>query len=93
MREADIEKAACQWAKENGWITYKFTSPNYRSVPDRIFIKAGTAVFVEFKRPGGALTSGQEREIRKLQLAGMLVQVVWSVEAAIEFLERHDAEA
>lgn len=93
MLEKDIEAAAVKWAKDNGWITYKFTSPNYRSVPDRIFLKGGVTAFIEFKRPGGKLTSGQEREIHKLELAGMLVHVAWSVGEAIGFLENVDPES
>ena len=78
--EKDIEKKACEWAKSQGWLTYKFTSPNRRSVPDRIFVKQGHVIFIEFKRPGGRLTSGQEREIEKLVDHGAEVHVAYSVE-------------
>ena len=78
--EKDIERKACQWAKSQGWLVYKFTSPNYRSVPDRMFLKHGTTVFLEFKRPGGKLTEGQRREIQKLNEAGFIAEVVYSVE-------------
>ena len=84
--EAQIEAAACQWAKEQGWLAYKFTSPARRSVPDRLFIKDGRVVFIEFKRPGGKLTEGQEREIDRLRKAGVEVCVCYSVQEAKEVL-------
>jgi hypothetical protein len=85
--EAQIEAAACRWAIDNGWLSYKFTSPARRSVPDRMFIKESRVVFVEFKRPGGKLTEGQEREIKRLQDAWAEVHVCWSVQEAKEVLQ------
>ena len=84
--EAQIEAAACRWAKEQGWYVAKFTIPARRSVPDRIFIKDGRVVFVEMKRPGGKLTEGQAREIERLQNAGAEVFVCFSVQEAKEAL-------
>lgn len=84
--EKDIERKACDWAKAEGWLVYKFTSPARRSVPDRLFIKDGRAVFIEFKRPGGKLTEGQHRELQRLQSAGMDAEVAYSVEDAKWFL-------
>ena len=84
--EAQIEAAACRWAKEQGWLVYKFTSPARRSVPDRMFIQGGHTVFIEFKRPGGKLTEGQVREIKRLQNAGASVHVCYSVQEAKEVL-------
>ena len=84
--EAQIEAAACRWAIDNGWLSYKFTSPARRSVPDRMFIKEGRVVYVEFKRPGGRLTEGQEREIKKLREAGAEVHVCFSVQDVKEAL-------
>ena len=77
--EAKIEDAACKWAVGQGWLAMKFTSPARRSVPDRIFIRDGQVVFVEFKTPKGVLTSGQEREIARLRGKGATVYVCRSV--------------
>ena len=82
MLEKDIERKACEWARANGWLAFKFTSPSRRSVPDRLFIRAGRVVFIEFKRLGGKLTSGQAREIQRLRAAGAEVYVAYSVEEA-----------
>jgi hypothetical protein len=80
--EKDIERKVCKWAQDRGWLAYKFTSPGRRSVPDRIFARAGRIVFIEFKRPGGRLTDLQRREIHRLQRAGFTAVVAYSVEEA-----------
>jgi hypothetical protein len=87
MLESQIEAAAVKAAKADGWEAYKFTSPQRRSVPDRLFIREGRVVFIEFKRPGGKLTSGQEREIAKLRKAGAEVHVCYSAQEAAEALK------
>jgi hypothetical protein len=87
MLEAQIEAAACKEAKADGWRVYKFTSPQRRSVPDRLFIRDGRVVFIEFKRPGEKLTSGQEREIEALRKAGAEVHVCHSTQEVKEVLK------
>ncbi len=84
--ERDIEAKAVKWAKANGWLTYKFVSPSQRGVPDRIFIKAGHVVFIEFKAPGKKPTPLQAQTIRKLKDAGCEVWVCDNVESAIDAL-------
>ncbi len=86
MLEKDIEAKARKLAIADGWECYKFSSPGRRSVPDRLFIKGGRVVFIEFKRPGGRLTSGQEREIARLRAKGAEVHVCYSVEEAMDAL-------
>jgi len=87
MLEKDIEAKVRAQAIAAGWLVYKFTSPSRRSVPDRLFIRGGRVAFVEFKRPGGTLTSGQAREIERLrQKGGVEVYVCYSVEEACDAL-------
>jgi len=87
MFEKDIEAKVRAQAITAGWLVYKFTSPSCRSVPDRLFIRDGRVVFIEFKRPGGRLTSGQAREIKRLrQIGGVEVYVCYSVEEACDAL-------
>lgn len=88
MLEKDIEARARAWAISEGWLVYKFVSPATRSVPDRVFIRDGRVVFIEFKRPGGALTPGQTREIARMRRAGAEVHVCYSVEEAKVALAR-----
>ena len=56
MGEIKIEKRCRDYAIAKSWLAYKFTSPGNIGVPDRIFIKAGKVLFVEFKAPGETST-------------------------------------
>jgi hypothetical protein len=79
MLEKQIEKKVCDHAKQRGWKVYKFTSPNNRSVPDRLFLKGGIARFIEFKREGCKPTPGQAREIELIREKGFRVDVIDNV--------------
>lgn len=86
--EKDIEAEVCRWAKAQGILVYKFTSPTRRSVPDRLFVLPGGRVcFIEFKAPGKKPTVQQNRELNKL--IGNAAYVTWtdSAENAIHWLE------
>ena len=81
MLERDIENKVCRYAREKGWVAYKFTSPNRRNVPDRLFINPyGYVAFIEFKAPGKKPTAGQLREIERLMGRNIDVFVVDNVE-------------
>ena len=77
IRESDIEAYLVKSVKEADGIAYKFTSPQRRSVPDRlVLIPGGRAVFVECKAPGQRPTDAQRREHRRLRELGFQVQVI-----------------
>lgn len=81
MLEAEIESKVCAYAKTKGLIPYKFTSPNRRSVPDRLFCGPnGVHFFIEFKRPGAKPTVKQDREIARLVKLGHKVYVCDDIE-------------
>lgn len=62
MTEKQLEKAIREKATELGYLTYKFTSPSNRGVPDRIFINPlGYIFFIEFKSKDGKLTALQKK--------------------------------
>lgn len=86
IRERDIEKRAVDIAKKAGWLCYKWVSPSQRGVPDRIFIKDGRIVFVEFKAPAKRPTQLQAQIIRRLRDAGCEVYVCDTVESACDAL-------
>lgn len=86
MLERQIEKKACDLAKEAGWLVFKFVSPAQRGVPDRIFIRQRRIVFVEFKVPGAKPTKLQWRMIERLRDQGCEVHVCDSVESACDAL-------
>lgn len=79
--EAKIENYLRVRVNSVGGIAYKFTSPNRRSVPDRMCVMpTGEVIFVEVKAKNGKLTSGQEREIQRLRSLRQRVHVVYSKE-------------
>lgn len=79
--EKDIETQVCKYAKSHGWLVYKFSSPNNRGVPDRIFITPkGSTVFVEFKRKGKMPTKLQEHVHETLKNQGCAVWVIDDVQ-------------
>jgi hypothetical protein len=81
MLEKDIEKKVCENAKKRGWMTPKWVSPNNRGVLDRIFIKNGRCIFVEFKRgEKGKISPLQAKVIKQLEAQEMEVLIIRSVE-------------
>lgn len=89
MLEKDIEKAIGTYAKSKGCLYYKFTSPNNRSVPDRIIVAPGGAVgFLEVKRAGQCPTKLQTIELNKLKQMGCTVAWVDSVPEGKAFVDK-----
>ena len=81
MLEAEIEKKVCEYARSKGLIAYKFTSPNRRSVPDRLFCgPQGLHFFIEFKATGKKPTEKQWREIKRLRGLNHTVYVCDNIE-------------
>ena len=77
MDEKTIERELVKRVKEEGGIAYKFTSPNRRSVPDRLcLLPGGKILFVECKAPGKKPTKLQAREHERLRAMGFEVVVV-----------------
>ncbi len=90
--EKAIEKRLSDKVRSRGWLSYKFSSPARRGVPDRLLVLPGGAVvFVEVKRAGGKLSRLQEVEIETLQGVGAEVFVVWSHEDVDGLLSILDA--
>ena len=77
MLEKEIEKKVCDYAKREGWLVYKFSSPGQKGVPDRMFMKAGKIFFIEFKAPGKRPTMLQQVAFDKIRkIGGMCVHIV-----------------
>lgn len=86
MYESDVEKKICKLARDNGWITYKFSACNEKGVPDRIFIKEGRIIWTEIKRADGIVSRMQEYQLARMNNMGCEVFVWRSVEEAKEVL-------
>jgi hypothetical protein len=80
VSESTIEKAVCKHAKLSDWLVYKFSSPAQRGVPDRVFLKAGRVVFVEFKATGKKATKQQIATHEKIREQGFDVFVIDNLE-------------
>ena len=82
MLERDIEAYLVKRCKEIGALCDKFTSPQRRSVPDRLITFGGRVLFVELKATGKKPTEAQVRDHERRRAAG--AEVVWldSVKAA-----------
>jgi len=77
MFERDVEAYLVAETKRRGGIAYKFTSPQRRSVPDRlVLLPGGDAFFVETKAPGKKPTEAQVREHERLRDLGFRVYVM-----------------
>lgn len=86
IRESDVELAHTKQIKDQGGISYKFTSPSRRSVPDRLdllpvpeparHVVAKYIRFTECKRPGEKPTEPQQREHDRLRALGYRVDVI-----------------
>lgn len=65
-----MESTAEQYLRDEivklGGRTYKFVSPNRKNVPDRIVMHQGKLIFVEMKTVGAKPTTGQRREIDRI---------------------------
>lgn len=80
--EKDIQKRVRAYAKSIGIMSYKFSSPSKRDVPDVLFVNPGGHMwFTEFKRLGEKPTLSQRVEISKLQQQGATVYVIDNVGA------------
>ena len=83
MLEKQIEKALVQTVKALGGLAEKFTSPNKRSVPDRLItLPGGRIIFVEVKAPGKKPTLKQDLDHQKRRALGCDVRVIDSMEQA-----------
>ena len=76
MRESTVEKAVCRHAEACGWMVLKLGGAGDRGKPDRLFLKDGRALFIEFKAPGKRPTALQARYLERLRAAGFSAVVV-----------------
>lgn len=84
VRESSIEHRVTERAKENGWLVRKLSWIGRRGAPDRLFMKAGVVVFVEFKQAKKKPREHQNQEHIKLRAAGMYVVIIDNVELGYE---------
>ena len=90
--EKDIEAKVKAYARDQGMLTYKFTSPARAAVPDDMFIcTTGKVMFIEFKRKGKVPTPAQLREHERLRGHRIAVYVVDDVEEGKKIIDSYTA--
>jgi len=82
--EKSIETRSVRTAERYGFRSIKIGD---NGMPDRLFFRNGWHFWVEFKRPGGRLSSLQHAVIDDLRRVGETVLVVDNANQLIEFLE------
>ena len=87
--EAYLELTIIEEAEADGWFVRKVAWPGRRGAPDRVFIKGGRTVWIEFKRPDGKghLARIQGRNRDDMKAAGAEVHVVETFARARQILE------
>ena len=74
--EAKIEKTVSALARSVGWLAYKWSSPGRKAVPDRMYLRNGEVIFIEFKAPGEEPDPLQIYEHRRIRKQGFKVYVI-----------------
>lgn len=80
MIEHDVEMTVVLRAERRGWLVRKVQWIGRRNAMDRLFVKNGRIVFVEFKRPGEGARETQSKEIGRFRAAGAEVHVIDNIE-------------
>ena len=74
--EKDVEKYVEAYAGNLEGLACKFTSPQRRSVPDRLIVLPGNCIFfIECKSEGEEASTAQKREHERLRRRGAFVYV------------------
>jgi hypothetical protein len=86
LLESIVEKKVSKWATDHGIMNFKFEHAGNRGWPDRIFIRHGRCVLVEFKAEG--LQPRQLQYYRIALLNEGRTPAIWTTdyEEAVEFL-------
>jgi hypothetical protein len=75
MTERALETWARGYAKDQGVLMYKFSSPAQRGVPDDILFYNGGVWLAEFKHPNGKGKLSPLQVIERRKLAKQLIDV------------------
>lgn len=88
MTEAQIEKKVCNYAAKNyGWKNMKLSGSHDRGKPDRMFMRKGITVFVEFKSEGKMPSVLQNKWLGDLRELGFRCTWVDNVDDGKRFFD------
>ena len=73
--EKGVEMPVVKRAEKAGWFVRKLAWPGRIGAPDRVFIKDGRVVWIEFKDAGKRPRKSQELEHDRMKAAG--AEIYW----------------
>jgi hypothetical protein len=88
--ESDNTSDAHKYAERRGWWTIKVDSPTCNGIPDRLYLRRGRYVWVEWKRPGrgeNGLSAIQVVRIKEMREHGAEVYVLDDIEEFKEIMK------
>lgn len=90
VTETTAERGFSDWAKTNGWKIIKVTSPGRKGRFDRVYLKQGLHVWIEWKHPDGSgtLSHHQREELQDLVAHGAHAAVFNDKDKAIAWVRR-----
>jgi hypothetical protein len=80
VKEVSVEDRVVRYARAKGWFVAKVNFPGIRGAADRILIKNGKTIFMEFKRPKGGKVSPLQLRFKAKMNAHLIP--VWFVDNA-----------
>lgn len=86
MAEISVEGTVVGIAEAQGWFVRKIVWPGHKGAPDRVFIKDGRVVWIEFKDRGKPAHPLQARKHREMAAAGASVYLCDNVKDAAKIL-------
>lgn len=87
ISENKIETEVCRHALATGWIHYKFAPTSSRGAPDRVFLKNGKTIFIEFKAPGKKPSRFQYGVINLFRASGFPVGIIDDIQEGMKFID------
>jgi hypothetical protein len=84
--ESYIEGNVQGIAEAHGWLVRKVKWIGRVGCPDRLYMKGGRVLFIEFKRPGKDLEPRQVREIKRMRNHGVEVHVIDNIAEGLKLL-------
>lgn len=93
MKEALIEADGVKYAKDRGWLVWKWSSPGNRGVHDRLHMKNGCTFSIEYKTTGQKATALQYETAKQLKRAAIPCRCCDNVTDAREFIDLMDKVA
>ena len=87
MNEKLIEQDGVKYARDRGWLVYKWSAPGSSGIHDRLHFKNGVSFSIEYKTTRKPATPKQQAEALKLKRAGIPCRCCDNVQDAREFID------